>query len=783
MTRYRKIYYLVILLLLLQSVMPDGLSAQDTPVPVVPATELNISGVKIIFDGPQTVSEAYILGNIHVSKGGMFTNARLDQSIRSLYKTGLFEHVEATVDKTSKTEIAVNLKVRAKHRIREVLFRGNEKLKTTRLLGEVESLPGKFLDNLTLQKDRDALLELYRKKGYSGVVVDHESQKNNGQAVIIFKIDEGQKVKISKVAFEGNRDFRDGKLRRVVETKKWTPLSWFKDTGKFREETLQDDIDKVREFYKERGYLDVEISDKDVELQYPKPGKLLVNFRINEGQRYSVGEISIAGNTIFTAEEIRSSVKLEKGDVFVPTEVDSDRANVQDFYGRRGYLDTVVKAVRKPNLDTRAIDLIFEVREGEKVLLDSINVQGNTKTKTNVILRELALAPGDVFDLTRMESSRYRLMNTRFFEDVNIVDEPTEIPGRRNMRITVKEARTGNLTFGAGFSSLEKAILFAEVTQGNFDLFNWRSFFQGDGQKFRLRAQLGSRSNEFILYFEEPWLFEQRLAGGFELYRRESEYYGPFSERRAGFEVFVRKVLFEMVEGRFGYNLDKVHIYDLQPYASTVIQKAAAETPMLISKVSGTLLRDRRRGDIHFPSGGSRVELRNEVAGTIFGGDADYLKTELRAAKFIPTFESMEQTISLMGRVGFVKALDDTTTVPFFDRFFLGGPYTLRGFGYREVGPKDSLGEPEGGNTYGLFSAEYTFKIANPLRFAIFYDAGFAESAEFDFNPKNYNSNWGFGLRIMVMGAPLRLDLGFPLATDEWNDQSHEFNFSFGTRF
>ena len=564
------------------------------------------------------------------------------------------------------------------------------------------------------------MLELYRKKGYAKVEVEYETKKNGAQAVVIFHIDEGQKIKIKKVTFEGNRKIRDGRLRKVVETKKWTPLSWFRDTGKFREETLAEDIDKIREYYKNRGYLDVEISEKDVDLQYPKPGKLLLSFMVKEGQQYSVGEVGIAGNSIFTVEEIRASIRLEDGDVFVPGDVEADRENVQNFYGRRGYLDTSVRAVRKPNLDTRAIDLIFEIREGEKVLLDSVDVQGNTKTKTNVILRELALAPGDVFDLTRMESSRFRLLNTRFFEDVNLVDVPTDVPGRRNMRITVKESRTGNLTFGAGFSSLEKAILFAEVTQGNFDLFNWRSFFQGDGQKFRLRAQLGSRSNEFVLYFEEPWLFEQRLAGGFELYRKESEFYGPFSERRAGFEVFLRKVLFEMVEGRFGYQLDRVHIYDLQPFASTVIQKAAAETPMLISKISGNLLRDRRRGNILFPSGGSRVELRNELAGTIFGGDSDYWKTELRTAKFIPTFESMEQTISLMGRIGFITSLDDSDNVPFFDRFFLGGPYTLRGFGYREVGPKDNNGEPEGGNTYGLFSIEYTFKIADPLRFAFF---------------------------------------------------------------
>ncbi|MBT3469364.1 MAG: outer membrane protein assembly factor BamA, partial [Opitutae bacterium] len=502
----------------------SALRGQDNPPPIPAPVELKISRVDILYEGPQSVSQAYILANIHLAQDGVFTDTRLDQSIRALYRTGLFEYVEASVEKTGQKEIAVSLKVRPKFRILEILFRGNEKIKTSRLINDVEALPGKFLDELTLKKDRDTLLELYRKKGYAKVGVDYETKKNGEQAVVIFHIDEGQKVKIKKVTFEGNRKIRDGRLRKVVETKRWTPLSWFRDTGKFREETLAEDIDKIREYYKERGYLDIEISEKDIDLQYPKPGKLLLSFMVKEGQQYSVGEVAVAGNSIFTVEEIRASIRLENGDVFVPGDVEVDRENVQNFYGRRGYLDTSVRAVRKPNLDTRAIDLIFEIREGEKVLLDSVDVQGNTKTKTNVILRELALAPGDVFDLTRMESSRFRLLNTRFFEDVNLVDVPTDVPGRRDMRITVKESRTGNLTFGAGFSSLEKAILFAEVTQGNFDLFNWRSFFQGDGQKFRLRAQLGSRSNEFVLYFEEPWLFEQRLAGGFELYRKESEF-------------------------------------------------------------------------------------------------------------------------------------------------------------------------------------------------------------------------------------------------------------------
>ena len=442
-----------------------------------------------------------------------------------------------------------------------------------------------------------------------------------------------------------------------------------------------------------------------------------------------------------------------------------------------------MRAIRKPNLDTRAIDLLFEIREGEKVLLDSIEVQGNTKTKSNVILRELALAPGDVFDLTRMDSSRYRLMNTRFFEDVNIVDVPTDVPGRRNMRVTVKEGRTGNLTFGAGFSSLEKGntfllrLLKATSTYSTGVLFFREMVRSSDcahnsvpvvTNLFSTSKNPGCLSNGLLLVLsftdEKPSTFQPSRSAGQDL------------------RYSCVKCFFEMVEGRFGYNLEDVHIYDYQN-ASDIIQKYAEQTPMMVSKVTGTLLRDRRMGNILFPTGGSRVEFRNELAGTIFGGDADYWKTELRTAKFIPTFQSMEQTITLMGRVGFITATGDNDDVPFFDRFFLGGPYTLRGFGYREVGPKDDQNEPLGGNSYGLFSLEYTFKIAEPLRFAMFYDMGFVEASEFDFNPSNYNSNWGLGLRIMVMGAPLRLDLGFPLQTDSSNDQSHEFNFSFGTRF
>ncbi|MEC8280281.1 MAG: BamA/TamA family outer membrane protein, partial [Verrucomicrobiota bacterium] len=181
-----------------------------------------------------------------------------------------------------------------------------------------------------------------------------------------------------------------------------------------------------------------------------------------------------------------------------------------------------------------------------------------------VIVRELALAPGDVFDGKRMEVSERRLKNTEFFQDVRLNAESTNIPGRKDLSVTLREGPTGNFTFGAGFGSIESAVLYFELSQGNFDLFNWRSGFQGDGQKFRFRASMGSRSNELLIAFEEPWLFEQRLAFGAELFRAESEYNSAdYNELRTGFELYLRRRLFELVEARFSYRLELVDIFDV----------------------------------------------------------------------------------------------------------------------------------------------------------------------------------------------------------------------------
>ncbi|MBT5380063.1 MAG: BamA/TamA family outer membrane protein, partial [Opitutae bacterium] len=432
------------------------------------------------------------------------------------------------------------------------------------------------------------------------------------------------------------------------------------------------------------------------------------------------------------------------------------------------------------------------VTENNKFTVNSILVRGNDKTRTIAIVRELALAPSEIFDLRRMETSEARLRNTRFFERVTLDDEPiaTDDPeiqrSRRNLVVNVKEGRTGHVSFGVGFSTLEKAMMFAEFRQGNFDLFRWRGphKLQGDGQKFRLRLKLGSRSSEARLAFEEPWFLNRRLAAGFEVFREKSDYYSSYyDEMRAGFELYARRRLFELVEGRLFYSYEDVVIDDVALTAPSFIKNE----DLIISKVGLTLTRDTR-DSILFPTEGSILSLRKEFAGGPFGGEAEYGRLEFQGAQFFKTSETLEQVLSFVARAGTLGRYNgDDNDVPFFEKFFLGGPYNLRGWDYRDAGPQNNISgevkEPTGGNSFAYLGAEYTFRIADPLRLALFYDGGYLNKGDFDFDPSQWYDNWGLGARIMVMGMPLRLDLGFPMTDPTDTGGSPQFHFSGGTRF
>lgn len=754
-----------------------------------PAPAFKVGTVSTKFVGQANVNDQLVRANMQVRDGVALDEAQIDQDIRSLYKTGLFEFIEVKRDIQPDQVVNLVFELTTKFRVLSVRYEGNVKIKSRRLDKEIKTKANTPLDERQVKEDVSKIREYYQKSGYNQVQVSYSVERNRatGFGSVNFKISEGAKVKISRVNFVGNDHVKVAKLRKAIETRKWNIFSWLTGSGRLKDDQLQDDLDKLRDYYRELGYLDVDVPADKIDYRYPKSNKLILTIRIIEGRQYKVGAITIVGNTLIPTDKLRAALKQNTGSLFAPTKIDKDVTALEDAYGKDGYIESRAQLVRKPNLTTGAIDIEYRIKESDKFYVESIRVEGNTKTKSIVIIRELSLGPGEVFDSVRMKNSKQILENTRFFEEVSTTPETTSIPGRKNLKIAVKEGRTGNLTFGAGFSTLEKAVVFAEVSQSNFDLFNRRSMFQGDGQKFRLRLQLGSRSSEARLSFEEPWLFERRLALGFELFRSSSDYNSSvYSEVRTGAEVYLRKRLFELVEGRLSYGYQIVDIKDVEAGYTTVYPEESAT----LSTVGFQLLRDTRDKLVN-TTRGNRMELISAVTSSSLGGDVDYYKLEAKGSQFFYLSETQNQVLGVIGRTGVEDAFGDTSRVPFYDRFYLGGPYTLRGFKYRDVGPKKKAGPgtppsdlvPVGGNTYGFTSFEYSADIVEPLRFALFYDAGFVNSGSYDFDPSSYSDNFGFGLRLLIMGAPLSLDYGIPITSDEDSGKGGQFNFSFGTRF
>ena len=788
-----------------------GLRAQSAPDEqhAAPAPIQHIGTITIKFVGMANVNEQIVRANMALREDTDLDEALIDRDIRSLYKTGLFEFIEVKRESLANNVVNLVIEVTPKFRVLGIKFEGNKAYKQRRLIKEIKSAQNGPLDERQIKDDSQKLYEFYQKNGYNQAQVTFSIDRNRstGFGTVTFKVREGLKVRIAGINFIGNDHVKAKKLRHEMETSKWHIFSWLTGGGRLKDDEFDEDLTKLRDYYQEQGYLDVEIAEDKITFDYPKPDRLVITIRVNEGRRYHIGDISFTGNKLYSARLLNFIPRERKGGVFIPSKLDKDVDSLEEFYGREGYLETRVRLVRKPNLTTGNIDVEYQITESEKYQVESIKIEGNTKTKSVVILRELVLGPGDVFSSVLMKISKLRLENTRFFEDpVNVTPESTNIPGRRNLKISVQEARTGNLTFGAGFSSLEKAVVFAEVTQSNFDLFNRRSFFQGDGQKFRLRFQIGSQSSEAILAFEEPWLFERELSLGFQLYRTTSDYNSAYyQEIRTGAEIHLRKRLFNWLEGQLSYTYEVIGIKNVATNAPIAVLVEEGDTST--SKLSLSLSQDTRDKIIN-TTRGHYANLTATVAGGPLGGYNNYYKLEFRGSQFFPLAEFQDQVLAVIARAGVAESFGKSSRlqtrtiqvpdangtlqelpvsfipdVPFYDRFFLGGPQDLRGFEFRTVGPKDTTGEPLGGKTYGFISFEYSLDVVKPVRVALFYDGGFVNQNAYDFSPVQYNDNFGIGLRLFVAGAPLSLDFGIPLTGDAFNKKGTQFNFSFGTRF
>jgi len=765
--------------------------------------------------GPAAVSDELIRANIRIKPGDTYQLTSVDEDVRGLYATGLFYNIRVTQERAGDDGLALVYVVQGKPRLTDIKFQGNKKLSDAKIKKKVTSKVGEPLDERKLFTDTMAIAELYQKSGYPGTVATNviRIDELTGRGTAIFEITESPKIKITRVEFVGAQAFSQGKLRKQIKTRRRWMFSWLTGSGVFKDDQFQEDRERLAAFYREKGYIDFEI--RDVQFEHPAPNRMIVRLQVYEGRPYKVGAVTFKGTTLFPTNAVDRLFKLKPGAVFTPKDMSKDIEKVEDFYGARGHIDVNtgppgnLRVSRVANTEAGTIDLQYEVEEGQKSYVEKIEIRGNIKTKDKVIRRELAVSPGEVFDMVRVKVSKRRLEGLQYFEKVDTRPEPTDVPNRKNLIIGVEEKTTGNLTLGAGFSSVDAVVGFVEVSQGNFDLFHPPTF-TGGGQKARLRLQLGTERQDYVLSFIEPWFLGRKLALGVDLYHRELNFQSVedlYDEVRTGGRISLTRALWsDFLIGRVSYTLENIGIIlDPDIHGPLVIDEDVpgpgpghfprvipANAPQairdeegysLITKIEASVAYDTRNSTF-LPDAGQRTELSVELASTALGGERDFYKAELRTAwYFRGLFKG--HVLEVIGRTGVADGLSGDS-VPFYERYYLGGLYSLRGFQYRGISPREpGFDEPVGGNTYWFGSLEYSLPIIQKervggVRFALFYDIGSVTVDAYDWNVGQYNDNWGLGLRLNLPIGPLRLDYGIPIRHDEFNGGSGRFQFGVG---
>jgi len=727
-----------------------------------------VKDVSVEYIGGQTVAPDRILSNMSTKPGTVFSQAAVEDDIKNLYASGMVENIRF-VTQPKGDGIKVIVVVQTRSSLGKVSFEGNTAFTESKLRSKVELPAGGPLDEVKVQEGQRALQKLYETSGYAdtGVTYEIRAARQEGFSEVVYKIQEGQKSVLREVEFVGNTAYGAKELRKQMKSKQISLLPAIGGRGRVDSDQIDDDLVAIERFYKDNGYLNARIVDTRRVRVDEKKVDLVVT--IEEGEQFTVNSVRISGARAFSVGDLTPILKSRPGQIFSAANVEADLQALRDYYGARGYAEANVN----PLLDGaggNTVDVVYSITEGDKYLIGIINFEGNEKTKDKVLRNEMPVQPGEVFNMPKINAGKRRLENTNYFSSVDLMPTDSDMAGYKDLNIRVAEKPTGSLNFGAGFSSIDNLVGFVEVTQTNFDIGAWPNF-TGAGQRFRAAARVGTQRRDLLVSLTEPWFLDRPLALGGELFYRDLLFLSDvFDQTNYGAAANLRKPLGEHSNIALEYRAQNIAI-NVDQNASAALQREDGE--YFQSMIGADYIHDTR-DDLFLTRRGHRVNGGVSYSG--LGGDVENFQLQGGAVQFINL--PFDTILSLEGHVHAVFG----NNVPIFDRQFLGGANNLRGFDFRDVGPKDATGEPIGGLTSAYATAEYTIPIMPQLRGALFYDVGMVSASEASLSG-DVNSNVGIGLRVFLPVGPLRLDYGIPISSDEFNDSTGRFQFNIGYRF
>ncbi|MCF7791246.1 MAG: outer membrane protein assembly factor BamA [Victivallales bacterium] len=738
-----------------------------------------IGSIKFKQKGNMKVPEDLLRYNLSQQSGTKFSQNLLNDDIKRLYDTGYFSDVEATTEKTKSGKINITFNVITTPRINVIRIKGNDKISTGELLKHIELHSGEPLDSKKLRQSVENIRQYYHENGYYRATVMPSTKKlKDGEIDLTFKISENLRLKINSVNFTGNKVFSSWNLKHSITTKH-SYLNWVLDWGLYNKDNIKKDKLILRNLYWTKGYLDFSVKVKTRQLK-DDPEYIDVNFDIHEGQPYTVSRIVIHGEKLFTENEIRKMITLKKGEVYdIRKEEESIKA-IKYKYQRYGYCDFSLNTNLDSDYKTHKVDLIFNLNEGTPYTIRDVNISGNHITKDYVIRRELPLQPGEPVDKIRIDAGKSRLMAMNYFKKVKSYTSNSNIPGEKNVNYEVKEKGTAHVALGAGYSTTNSLVGRLTLSESNFDLLDPSSYFRGGGQRVNLLAQVGLERNDFALSFTEPWLFGIPLRLQTTGFWHTREFINQWHERHGGFEVGLDKPVGEFNTVGVKYAIDFVKVHDMDS-SYTQAEKDKYEGNSRRGQLSINFKRDTR-DNLIMPTSGYLLSALGEVNSEIIGASANYYRLQGEADGYYSLFDEF---LILHGglQYGIIQNIIGNDDVPIYQKYFLGGQNSLRGFKYRRVSPLNQNGAQLGGNSMAAATFEAVHPIYKWIKGAPFVDVGnvWENSWNIDFN---LNVGVGYGLRIILPqlnNTPIRIDFGYPVyRTDSQFNDSLQFYIDVG---
>lgn len=780
-------------------------------------------------DPDVAINKKAIISKLQTKVGDPFSQLVFDGDLKMLstdYDRVLHD------EKISNGKIYITIKLWPKPVVRDIIWKGNTKVKSSKLQSELDISSGSTFDRQLFNEHFNKLKEYYIKKGFfeAQLIYQINPVPSKNQIDIEIDVKEGKSGNIQKVILRGLSPEERSAIYQQIYTKKYNfATSWLTGDGFYEDAKIQADKMTILSYLHNQGYSDarVKIEVKDD----PITGEILVIITADRGQVYHFGKVTFEGNEILTDEQIQNALFIQEGDAYSPEQLHNAIQSIKDAYGTKGFIETYVDPSTELLVDTPVYNIHLKIEEGEKFRIGMIHIIGNETTRPNVILRQSLLVPGEIFDTRMLKGTQARLENMGYFKNVNVyavrtVDDDIFGPGYRDVYIEVEETSTGSINLSMGANSTESVFGTLELSEKNFRAAGLRTLgskgmsgLRGGGEYFSTKATVGAKQQNYVMAWMDPYFRDSfwRIGGNlsYQTERIQSDY---IRVNTYGAELFASYPISQYITYGSTYRLKHTDV-DLQGKVDKVQDP---NDPTL--DIDTTLKNEKRnRGlisavgmwvgydstdRIYKPHRGIRSELRADFAG--LGGDFFFLKTNLTNTFYIPI--TSRSTFKIRGNLGFIfpfnhvdnvktsdivkdgevevntKAIDDADPfggVPYSERFYLGGVETVRGYKPLIIGPtfaNDNV--PSGGISYSLVSTEYLYRVFPMMDAFVFFDGGSVTGDELDLstNLQGLKMSVGWGLRLELLGqAPITLGMGYPINADE--NQTEKFFFSFGTQF